>query len=70
MSPHRERGTFVVRIWWEDNELAGCPIWHAWVQHVSSGEALCVGNVVQLLGFIERWVGELGDVRGHRDGLK
>lgn len=58
---HRRYDSFVLRIWWEQNNARadGPPHWRAWVQHVHSGEAAYVQDVATLLAFIERRAGQL-----------
>lgn len=45
-----QRDAFIVRIWRE----AGQSVWRGWVQHVRTGEEVCVGSLDALTAFIER----------------
>lgn len=45
----RRKAAFVLRIWWED-EIN----WRGWMQHVGSGEEVCVQDENALLDFIRR----------------
>lgn len=62
-SPHQRHSSFVIRIWWEQTGTTADnrPVWRAWVQHVTSGEATYVQDVAGLLAFIERWMGRLSN---------
>jgi hypothetical protein len=60
--PDEERqrhNSFVLRIWWEDQEDSG--FWRGWVQHATTGEAVYVKTLDELVAFIETKTGTLAE---------
>lgn len=55
--------SFVLRIWWEEDE-GGVSIWRGWVQHAVSGEVRYFQRLSDLLAFLETHTGSLAQVPG------
>jgi hypothetical protein len=72
MHPHSQRSSFVIRIWWEQSDMAAAdpPAWRGWVQHTHSGEAAYVRSLEELIRFLERWAGKLARSDKGKAGLK
>ncbi len=50
--------SFIVRIWWEENETAP-RLWRGSVQHAATGESCYVNSVVEILNFIQSYTSPL-----------
>jgi len=46
---HRRGDSFVLRIWWEEEETS----WRGWIQHAATGDSRYFNRLVQLLTFVE-----------------
>lgn len=55
--PHND-SSFVLRIWWERRH-DGLVRWHGQVIHAGTRQSLHVSSLPELIGFMERWTGDL-----------
>jgi hypothetical protein len=51
------RTSFVLRIWWEEGDSG--PVWRGWTQHAASGESCYFETLVEMLEFVQKFVGNL-----------
>ena len=58
-----QRASFVLRIWWEEG-VSG-PVWRGWTQHAASGESCYFETLIEMLEFIEQYVGSLNPQEGN-----
>ena len=57
LKKHRDRHSFVLRLWREEGNSG----WRGWVQHARSGDSAFIGELEELLSFVEHRAGKLSD---------
>ena len=67
----RRDGSFVVRIWWEQNsgQSQQTRVWRGWVQHARNGKQVYFQNLAALVLFIEQETGINADAQLPLEGI-